>query len=102
MEKVSIGNVTMGLLTDHIKDTDNPQTYWQHWRVAFFGSLYLIGAGLVGVMHSFCPWWFPFYTSTKVIQIMNILIKTGRHKEEIYREFGTYTIETNSEQKVNK
>jgi len=33
---------------------------------------------------------------------MNILIKTGRHKEEIYREFGTYTIETNSEQKVNK
>jgi len=78
----------MSFLNDHLNDTDNPQTYWQHWRVAFFGSLSLIWAGIAGIIHAFFPWWFPFYTSTKVIQIFKILVDTERHKDEIHEEFG--------------
>lgn len=78
----------MSFLTDHIRDTENPQTYWQHFRVAFFNSGKLLWASIQGIIHAFFPWWFPFETSTQVIKSMKILIDTRRHKAEICEHLG--------------
>lgn len=73
------------IFTDHIKDTENPQTYWQHFEVAFFNSCKLLWTSLQGIIHAIFPWWFPFTTSTQIIKSFKILLDTRRHKEELRR-----------------
>jgi len=73
------------IFTDHIKDTENPQTYWKHFEVAFFNSCKLLWASAQGIVHAIFPWWWPFTTSTQIIRSFKILIDTGRHKEELQR-----------------
>ncbi len=36
----------------HPAETASPQGYWQHWSVAFRGSLGLVLAGLMGILGS--------------------------------------------------
>ena len=78
----------MSYLTDHIRDTENPQTYWQHFRVAFVNSLKLLYACILGIIHAFFPWWFPFRTSTAIIKSFKILVDTRRHKSELREHLG--------------
>ncbi len=71
--------------TEHTRDTTNPQSYWQHMRVALWGSLRLIAYGLGGIWHSFFPEHkrFQFWTSSGVIRIFGELLKSGRHENEM-------------------
>lgn len=80
-------------LTDHIRDTENPQTYWQHFKVAFINSSKMVYAGLQGIVHAFFPWWFPFDTSTQIIKFTKILADTRRHKAEFREHLGTEYIQ---------
>lgn len=86
----------------HLKETENPQSYYDHWKVAFFGSLKLIGAGIAGLIHSFVPPLFPFFTSTRVIQVFKILVDTRRHKDEIEDVFGAEIYQMWPETKPDK
>lgn len=84
----------MSFLTDHIKDTDNPQTYYQHFKIAFFNSLRLLIASIKGIIHACFPWWYPFDTSTEIIKCFKILVDTKRHKLELQEHLGEgYIIE---------
>ncbi len=74
------------LFLQHPAETAYPQGYWDHWRVAFRGSLGLVLAGLVGIVHAFVPAVAPFYTSTRVIRCYRGLLMSGRHQAEIQRE----------------
>ena len=67
-------------------ETESLQGYWQHWSVAIRGSLGLMLAGLVGIVHAFVPAVAPFYTSTHVIRCYRGLLMSGRHQAEIQRE----------------
>lgn len=80
----------MAFSTAHTRDTENPQTYYQHWRVAFFGSLWLIAYGIGGLIHSFFPWikMFQFWTSSGIIGIYRALELSRRHDPEIKNIFG--------------
>ncbi len=75
--------------TTHTRDTANPQSYWQHMRVALVGSLRLIALGLGGVWHAFFPEHrrFQFWTSSGVIRIYRELEMSGRHDDEIEQIF---------------
>ena len=72
-------------MTTHTRGTANPQSYWQHMRVALWGSLRLIAFGLGGVWHAFFPEHrrFQFWTSSGVIRIYRELEMSGRHDDEI-------------------
>jgi hypothetical protein len=76
--------------TRHTADTPRPQDYGQHFRVAFFGSLKLIGYGLAGIVHAFLPEIkaLQFYTSTGIIRAFKAIAESGRHGPEIEREMG--------------
>jgi len=76
----------MSIWTDHPNSTENPQGYWAHWNVAFFGSFGLIWAGLIGVIHAFFPFVFPFYTTTRVIRSFRGVVGSNRHGPELKRE----------------
>jgi len=78
----------MSFLTDHIKDTESPQTYWQHFNVAFFNSFNLLTASIKGIIHAIFPWWYPFDTSTQIVKSFKILVDTGRHKSEFQEHLG--------------
>lgn len=71
------------VLTSHVKDTDNPQTYWNHGKGAFMNSLKLLICCAAGVVHSIFPWWFKFTTSTAVIKAFKIIVDSKRHRREI-------------------
>ena len=73
----------MKILNRHIKDTDNPQTYWIHGREAFMNSFKLLMACAAGVLHSVFPWWFKFTTSTAVIKAFKVIVDSKRHRREI-------------------
>lgn len=75
--------------TKHTQDTANPQSYWQHMRVALVGSLRLVALGLGGVWHAFIPEHrrFQFWTSSGVIRIYRDLELIGRHDDEIEQIF---------------
>ena len=78
--------MAMNWFTRHCYDTDNPQTYGQHFRVAFSGSLGLIGAGLAGLVHAIVPPVFQFRTANAVIGIYHRhVLGTGRHGAELSR-----------------
>ena len=73
----------MHILTKHIKDTDNPQTYIVHGRYAFMNSFKLLMACTAGVLHSVFPWWFKFTTSTAVIRAFKLIVDSKRHRREL-------------------
>jgi len=71
--------------TPHTAENNQPQTYCQHFSVAFCGSLRLIGLGFGGIWHAFFPEHkgFQFWTSSGIIRIYRELEKSGRHDDEI-------------------
>ena len=69
--------------TDHPGGTVNPQTYFEHGKFAFINSAILVFAGVVGMIHAFLPFLFPFMTSTIVIKSYQNLVDSGRHEEEL-------------------
>jgi hypothetical protein len=73
----------MSFLTDHIRDTENPQTYWQHGKFAFKNSSIVAWAGILGMIHAVFPWWFKFHTSTAVIKSFKKLVDSRRHLKEL-------------------
>lgn len=73
----------MNFFTKHIRDTENPQTYWQHGKFAFINSSKVAFAGILGMIHAVFPWWFPFYTSTTVIKSFKKLVDSRRHLAEL-------------------
>lgn len=72
--------------TEHPRQTDNPQSYFAHGKFAFKHSFMLFWSGIVGMIHAFCPWWFPFTTSTIVIKCFKKIVDSNRHVEELNRE----------------
>ena len=72
-------------LTSHVRETENPQTYLQHGKFAFINSSLLIWAGLLGVLHAICPWWFQFHASETVVNSFRKLCDSRRHKDELNR-----------------
>ncbi len=77
----------MTFLTNHIRDTDAPQTYVNHGRFALKHSFMMIAAGLVGIIHAVFPWWFPFWTAEQIIITYQALSCSGRHNDQIDRIF---------------
>lgn len=79
------------LTTAHTGDTQNPQTYWQHFHTAFWGSLRLILLGLGGIWHAFFPEHksFQFWTSSGVIRIYREIELSRRHDDEIAEIFSS-------------
>tara|TARA_Y100000034_G_C6891681_1_gene410323 strand:- start:140 stop:496 length:357 start_codon:yes stop_codon:yes gene_type:complete len=73
----------INIFTDHPRDTENPQSYFQHGKFAFTNSALLIWAGIVGIIHAIFPWWFAFYTSTRVIKSFKKIVDSKRHKAEL-------------------
>ena len=73
--------------TTHTRDTKSPQSYAEHFNVAFFGSLKLIAYGLGGLVHAVLPEikCLQFWTSTGIIKMYRQLEASGRHDEEIKR-----------------
>jgi len=93
----------MSFLTKHIRDTENPQTYLQHFRVAFVNSLRLLYAAMLGIVHAFFPWWFPFNTSTEIIKCFKIIVRTRRHKAELNEYLGPdYVLEKHLQEEKSK
>ncbi len=82
----------LAFLTDHIhrERPEQPQTFVQHGAFAMKHSLWLIVAGLAGVVHAVFPWWFKFYTAEQVVRIYCRVAKSGRHGDlmEKYRVRG--------------
>jgi hypothetical protein len=77
----------MPLSTKHTREGDNPQTYFEHFRVAFVSSVKLMWYGVAGIIHAFIPGLLPFYTSTGIIKIYRQLVESGRHDDEIQEIF---------------
>jgi len=73
----------MSFLTDHIRDTENPQTYWVHGKFAFKNSAILVYGGLIGMIHAIFPWWFKFQTSEIVVKSFKKLVDSRRHLKEL-------------------
>ena len=73
----------MNPFTDHCRETDNPQTYWEHGSFSITNSARLIIAGLGGIIHGIFPFWLQFTTATAVIKSFRLLEKSGRHDERI-------------------
>ena len=61
----------------------HPQTYREHGRFAMKHSCWLVAAGLAGMIHAICPWWFKFYTAEQVVRIYGVIARCGRHDELI-------------------
>ncbi len=73
----------LSIFTKHPNDTENPQSYWKHAVFGMTNSIKLILAGIVGIIHAIFPFWFPFYTSSRVIKSYKKLIDSRRHKSEL-------------------
>jgi hypothetical protein len=73
----------LGFLTEHIhRDRpERPQSYLEHGTFAMKNSLWLIVAGLAGVVHAIFPWWFKFYSAEQVIRIYCRIARSGRHDD---------------------
>lgn len=80
----------MTFSTKHTRDTDAPQNYWQHGKVAITKSAVLIWFGLVGIVHGVLPEIkaLQFYTSSGILRAAKFLIDSRRHDPEIERIFG--------------
>jgi len=78
------------LFTSHVRDTDNPQTYWCHGRDAFMNSLKLLWCCALGLVHAIFPFWFKFTTSSAVIRAFKIIVDSKRHRREIQKILPDY------------
>lgn len=74
-------------LTDHIRDTENPQTYFQHGWFAFRYSIRITVAGVIGIVHAIFPWWFKFYTAEQIIKSYVGVSQSGRH-DDLLEKYG--------------
>ena len=72
-------------LTSHVRETDEPQTYLQHGKFAMVNSSILAWAGILGMIHAICPWWFQFHASETVVNSFRKLCDSRRHKDELNR-----------------
>ena len=81
--------------TKHTRDTKNPQIYREHFMGAFFGSLQLIGYGLVGLIRAFLRKikMFHFFTSSGIIRAYKSLEESYRHDLEIQKIFSLERLE---------
>ncbi len=73
----------MGRTEKHLKDSPNPQGYWEHGWFAIWHSLQMIFYALLGIVHGICPVLFPFATSSALIRFYDKLVKSRRHDDEI-------------------
>jgi hypothetical protein len=71
------------IFTDHPRDTENPQGYWQHGKFGFINSCKMILAGILGIIHAVFPWWFKFSTSSAIIKSFKTLVDSRRHLDEL-------------------
>ncbi len=79
----------MSFLTNHLNETDVPQTYFQHGRFALTRSVRLIVAGVAGVIHAIFPWWFTFYTSEQIVKTFAEVNNSGRH-DDLIDKYGPF------------
>ncbi|MDP3645642.1 MAG: DUF6356 family protein [bacterium] len=88
--------------TPHTRDTAKPQTYGEHWRVAFFYSVKMIWYGLGGIAHAFFPEikCLQFSTSTFLFRAFKGLSMSGRHDDEIRVIMGEEMLEFIRKQRV--
>ncbi len=79
----------MKFFKKHPAETQNPQTYLIHFKVAVKSSLLLIWIGIIGIIHAFLPGikWMQFYTSTRIMRGFIKLVESGRHISELEIEF---------------
>ena len=70
-------------MTDHLRHDrpERPQSYFEHGFFAMKHSLWLIIAGVAGVVHAMFPWWLKFYTAEQVIRIYCAVASSGRHDD---------------------
>ena len=87
MRNRDLGVYLMRFLTDHIRDTDIPQSYLQHGWFAFQNSIWMIVAGVIGIIHAVFPWWFRFYTAEKIVKLYVSVSISGRH-DPLLEKFG--------------
>lgn len=75
--------------TKHTFDTDNPQSYETHKRVAYKGSWLLFKGALAGWIHGTWPEWkrWQFWTSTLIIRLTLQLWQSSRHDKEFVAVF---------------
>ena len=71
------------IFTNHPNEGIAPQSYWTHGKFALLNSIIVVYGGILGIIHAFCPWWFPFATSTIIIKSFDKLIKSRRHVDEL-------------------
>ncbi len=74
-----------GFSTPHTRYPANPQTYWEHWKVAMSGSLKLSIYAISSVIHAFFPEIkrLQFHASSGIIRMYKSLEESGRHDREI-------------------
>ena len=75
--------------TPHTRYPANPQTYWEHWKVAMSGSLKLFVFAFSSIIHAFFPEIkrFQFHASLGIIGMYKSLEVSGRHDGEIEKIF---------------
>ena len=71
------------LFTEHPRDTDNPQTYWEHGKFSIGNSFILIYYGIHGIIHGIFPFWFKFTTSDAIIKVFKKLVDSRRHIDQL-------------------
>lgn len=70
------------IFIDHCRETDMPQTYWQHFAFGFGNSVKLFVAALAGIVHAIIPAAFPFYTARRVVKSFKAIVDSGRHTQD--------------------
>ena len=73
--------------TKHTFYDKRPQSSFEHWKVAFFGSLEMMAIALGGVIHSFIDVLFPFTVPRWVMKRAVAFAKDPRHKETVAEVF---------------
>ncbi len=75
--------------TAHTFDTQNPQSYKAHRRVAYRGGWLLFKLAFASWIHGTFPEWkrWQFWTSKQIIELNLELWKSGRHDNEFAEVF---------------
>ncbi len=73
------------VFVEHPRSTDNPQSYWAHGVFSVVNSTRGLWYMLVGIIHGFVPYLFPFNTSTFIIKSFKKLVESRRHRVELQR-----------------
>jgi len=77
--------------TAHTFDTQNPQSYKAHRKVAYRGGWLLFKLAFGSWIHGTFPEWkrWQFWTSTHIIKLTLELWQSGRHDKEFVAIFDT-------------